>query len=195
MSPTGPPRWAAVLALAALLPLAGCGKSPPAQETEPVRIGTDSEIGNYKAILRKDPNNLQALIGIGNLYFQTNQDRLAIESFGKALAIDPSNSNVRTDMAVCLRRTGDFDRAVEELTKAISANPRHHQARYNLGVILVQDKKDLEGGIRAWEGLLENVPDYPYRDHLKQEIARLRALPREKGDAASRGDEGAKARP
>jgi tetratricopeptide (TPR) repeat protein len=72
----------------------------------------------------------------------------------------------------------EFRRAVEELKKAIAANPRHHQSRYNLGVILVQDKKDLEGGIRAWEGLLENVPDYPYRDQLKAEIERL-APPRQ----------------
>lgn len=186
MNRTGARALLAALALAALLPFAGCGKTaPPPPEAEPVRLGTDSEIENYRAILRKEPNNLQALIGIGNIYYQTNQDLKAIESFGKALALDPSNSNARTDMAVCLRRTGNFDRAIEELEKAISANPRHYQSRYNLGVILVQDKKDLEGGIKAWEGLLENVPDYPYRDHLKSEIARLRAVPRPKGGAVS----------
>ncbi len=174
----------ATLALAAFLPSAGCGKSaPPSPEAETVRLDTDSEFENYRAILRKEPNNLQALIGIGNLYYQTNQERKAIESFEKALAQDPSNSNVRTDMAVCLRRTGNFDRAIGELTKAIAANPRHHHARYNLGVILVQDKKDLDGGIKAWEGLLENVPDYPYRDQLKSEIARLRATPKAKPEA------------
>lgn len=180
------PRRLAALAFAALLLPAGCGKSPsPPPDAEPVRIGADAEIASHKAALRKDPNNLQALIGLGNVYYQTNRDREAIESFGKALALDPSNSNVRTDMAVCLRRTGDFDRAVEELKKAIAANPRHHQARYNLGVILAQDRKDLEGGIRAWEGLLEYVPDYPYRDQLKAEIERLRAAAASRDAAVS----------
>ncbi len=179
-------RRLAALAFAALLLPAGCGKGPsPPPDAEPVRVGADEEIASHKAVLRKDPNNLQALIGIGIVYYQTNRDRDAIESFEKVLALDPSNSNVRTDMAVCLRRTGNFDRAVEELKKAIAANPRHHQSRYNLGVILVQDKKDLEGGIRAWEGLLENVPDYPYRDQLKAEIERLRAAAANKGDAVS----------
>jgi len=196
MNRTGPRLLLAALAFAALLPSAGCGKSPaPPPEAEALRIGTDSEIENYKAILRKEPNNLQALVGIGNIYYQTNRDREAISSFEKALALDPSNSNVRTDMAVCLRRTGNFDRAIVELEKAVAANPLHHQSRYNLGVILLQDKKDLEGGIKAWEGLLENVPDYPYRDQLKSEIARLRAVPRPKGEAASPGDEGGGRRP
>jgi hypothetical protein len=34
---------------------------------------------------------------------------------------------------------------------------------------------DVEGGIKAWEALLENVPDYPDRENLKSEIARLRS--------------------
>jgi tetratricopeptide (TPR) repeat protein len=171
--------WICILAVAAAVPVAGCKKSPPPSppEGEPARLVTPQDIEAYKEILRKDPNNLQALIGIGNLYYDAGQDRKAIESYQKALALDPSNSNVRTDMAVCYRRAGDFDRAIEELKKAISANPRHYQSRYNLGVILLQDKNDLEGGIRAWEGLLENIPDYPYRDQLKAEIARLRANP------------------
>ena len=170
-------RWCAVvLALGAFLVLIRCGKTPtPPVEERPVSIGTDAEIDNYKAILQKEPNNLQALIGLGNLYYQTNQDSKAIESFEKALARDPSNPNVRTDMAVCLRRTGKHDLAIDELKKAISSNPRHPQSRYNLGAILIQDKKDIAGGIRAWEGILENIPEYPYRDQLQQEILRLRS--------------------
>jgi len=89
--------------------------------------------------------------------------------------LEPTNANVRTDMAVCYRRSGNPAQAVEELKRAISTSPRHAQSRYNLGVILIQDMHDTEGGIKAWEALLENVPDYPYRDSLKAEIARMRS--------------------
>jgi tetratricopeptide (TPR) repeat protein len=165
--------------LAALIAPSGCKKKQQQQaggEGEPIRLNALAEIENYKEILRKDPNNLQALIGIGNLYFDTKQDLLAIGNYQKALALDPSNVNVRTDMAVCYRKTGNPDRAVEELKKAISTNPRHAQSRYNLGVILIHDKNDLEGGVKAWEALLENVPDYPYRDQLRAEITRMRSM-------------------
>lgn len=169
---------AAGAVLLALLAAGGCRKkeTPPAGEAEPINLNALNEIANYKEILRKDPNNLQAIINVGNLYFDTRQDLLAIEHYKKALAIDPGNVNVRTDLALCYRRTGKPDKAVEELKKAISMNPRHAQSRYNLGVILIHDKNDPAGGIKAWEGLLENVPDYPYRDNLKAEIARLRAM-------------------
>jgi tetratricopeptide (TPR) repeat protein len=172
-------RLALPLALAAALSLSGCKKKQPpptpAGGGEPIRLNAAADIANYKEILRKDPNNLQALIGIGNLYFDTGQDLLAIENYRKALAIDPANANVRTDMAVCYRRSGKPETAVEELKKAISTDPRHAQSRYNLGVILMQDMHDVAGGIKAWEALLENVPDYPYRDNLKAEIARMRS--------------------
>jgi len=163
----------------ALLVPSGCKKKQresPAGEGEPIRLNALAEIESYKEILRKDPNNLQALIGIGNLYFDTKQDLPAIENYRKALALDPSNADVRTDMAVCYRRTGNPDQAIGELKKAISTNPRHAQSRYNLGVILIHDKNDVEGGIKAWEGLLENVPDYPYRDGMRAEIAKMRSM-------------------
>lgn len=174
-------RWTAALAGALALLLlfpAGCRKKepPPAGEGEAIDLNALSQIETYKKILKNDPNNLQALINIGNLYFDTRQDFLAIEHYRKALDLDPRNVNVRTDMAVCFRRTGNTDRAVEELKKAISMDPRHAQSRYNLGIILIHDKNDVESGIRAWEALLENVPNYPYRDSLKSEIAQMRAM-------------------
>jgi tetratricopeptide (TPR) repeat protein len=78
-------------------------------------------------------------------------------------------------MAICYRRSGNPGQAVEELKKAISISPRHAQSRRNLGIILIHDMHDVEGGIKAWEALLENVPDYPDRENLKSEIARLRS--------------------
>jgi tetratricopeptide (TPR) repeat protein len=169
---------AGVLLLLLLLTAGGCRKKEPPRGGggDAIPLNALNEIENYKEILRKDPNNLQALIGIGNLYFDTRQDQLAIDHYQRALALDPRNVNVRTDMAVCYRRKGDPDKAIEELKKVISIDPRHSQSRYNLGVILIHDKKDIEGGVQAWEALLENIPDYPYRESLKAEITKMRGM-------------------
>src|SRR5512134_481252 len=113
------PAWKAAVAVALaifLLAPSGCRRKepPPAGEGETINLNALSQIENYKEILKRDPSNLQALINIGNLYFDTRQDLLAIEHYRKALDLDPRNVNVRTDMAVCIRRTGNPDRAVEE---------------------------------------------------------------------------------
>jgi tetratricopeptide (TPR) repeat protein len=166
------------LLLPVLFALPACRKTeppPPPQGGDAVRLSDLSEIESYKEILKKDPNNLQALINIGNRYYDSGQDRQAVDAYKRALAIDPANVNVRVDMSISFRRLGDPDGAVEELKKAISMNPRHAQARYNLGVILINDKKDVAGGIKAWEGLLENIPDFPDRERLKADIDRLRS--------------------
>jgi cytochrome c-type biogenesis protein CcmH/NrfG len=166
------------LLAAVSLAFVACKQKPspaPSGGLEQIPANTLGEIENYKEILRKDPGNLQVLISLGNLYYDTNQGLLAIGAYTKALAIDPSNANVRTDMAICYRRTGNSDRAIDELKKAIAADPHHAQSRYNLGVILIHDKKDVEGGIQAWEGLLQNIPDYPYRDAVRAEIDRMRS--------------------
>jgi tetratricopeptide (TPR) repeat protein len=172
------PRWKLLVAGAMLalwiLP-AGCRKQEAPRGGEPANLDALAEIENFKDILKKDPNNLQAQIGIGNRYFDTQQDLKAIEHYRKALELDPRNVDVRTDMAICYRRKGDADRAIEELKKVISIDPHHPQSRYNLGVILIYDKKDLEGGVRAWEELLANVPNYQYKDSLQAEITRMRA--------------------
>lgn len=172
---------AAGLLAAFLFGPAGCRRQeplPPPQggDAERININALGQIDNYKEILRRDPNNLQALINIANLYYDTRQDLLAIEHYRKALALDPRNVDMRTDMAICYRRSGSPDRAIEELKKAISINPKHAQARYNLGVILIHDKNDIEAGVKAWEALLEAVPDYPYRDNLRAEIQRMRGM-------------------
>lgn len=166
------------LLLGLLFAAAGCkGKqSQQGAGGEPINLNALGEIENYKEILRKDPNNLRANVNIGNLYFDARQDLLAIEHYRKALVLDPRNANVRTDMAVAYRRSGNPDQAVEELKKVISMDPKHAQARYNLGVILIHDKNDVEGGVRVWEALLENVPTYPYRDSLRAEITKMRTM-------------------
>ncbi len=139
MRRSGQIAWLAfLLALGAVLSFPGARRRTraPWWARGAVPLNAAADIENYKETLRKDPNNLQALIGIGNLYFDTNRDLLAIENYRKALAMDPTNANVRTDMAICYRRSGNPVRAVEELKRAISTTPRHAQSRCYLGVIL-----------------------------------------------------------
>lgn len=143
---------------------------------EPPRVVSGEDIARYEDILKKDPNNLNALISLGNLYFDSNQHQKAINMYGQALKIDPKNADVRTDMAVMYRNMKDFDRAVKELKEAAAHDPKHANSRFNLGVVLLHDKNDLKGAIAAWEDLLKVEPASERSDTIRQQLQQLRAM-------------------
>jgi tetratricopeptide (TPR) repeat protein len=92
---------------------------------------------------------------LGNLYFDSGQPKEAIEAYSQYLAIKPENPDVRTDMGIMYRSLGDFDQAVKEFEKAAKSDPKHANSRYNIGIVLLHDKGDVKGAIKAWEGYLK----------------------------------------
>jgi len=135
--------------------------------------GRSGELAALKKVVQNDPSNVNAYVMMGNIYFDTNRNAEAVDAYRKALEIGPENADVRTDMGVCLRRLGKPDEAVKEFKKAIQGNPRHYQSRYNLGVTLLHDKKDLAGAVSAWEELVKEIPSFPGREKVVQQLKTL----------------------
>jgi len=142
-------------------------------------VNHEEDIRLAKSILVKDPGNLEALITLGNAYFDTDRYQEAIGEYSKALAIDPKNPDVRTDMGIMYRKLKQFDKAIEAFRQAARDQPLHVNSRFNLGVALKYDKNDLPGAIQAWEeflkfeGLLDPDDDRPIM--VKQEIESMKA--------------------
>jgi cytochrome c-type biogenesis protein CcmH/NrfG len=118
-------------------------------------VDHEEDIRIAKSILEKNPRDLQALITLGNAYFDTDRYQEAIDAYSKALTIDPKNPDVRTDMGIMYRKLGQFDKAIGAFRQVASENPLHVNSRFNLGVVLKYDKKDYPGAIQAWEEFLK----------------------------------------
>jgi len=141
-----------------------------------ITVDYEEEIRLSKSILEKDPNNVQALINLGNVYFDTERYQEAIDAYSKALAINPKNPDVRTDMGIMYRKLGQFDKAVEAFRQAAQYDPRHLNSRFNLGIVLENDKKDFQAAIQAWEDFLKVVsPDDERVTMVRQEIQAMKA--------------------
>jgi cytochrome c-type biogenesis protein CcmH/NrfG len=125
---------------------------------------------------KEDPGNLKGLIALGNQYFDANEPQKAIDMYGQALRIDPVNADVRTDMAIMYRALKDYDRAVKELREAASYDPKHANSRFNLGIVMLHDKKDYKGAIAAWEDFLRVEPTGERADTIRQRLGQLRAM-------------------
>ncbi len=65
---------------------------------------------------------------------------------------------VITDLGVMYRRNKQPEKAIKAFEKAISLDPSFETARFNKGVVLLHDLNDVQGGIQAWEELVEQNP-------------------------------------
>lgn len=158
------------------------GPQPSPQAGEPAEpqgldpLEAAAKIKALKDILEKDPKNLSAWVELGNLYFDTNQPKEAIEAYQRYLALKPDNADVRTDMGIMYRKLGQFDRAIEEFKKAAQSDPKHLNSRYNIGIVLLHDKQDIKAAIQAWEDYVKVDPNSERAQRLKAQMEKMRAM-------------------
>lgn len=178
-----------VLAAVLLIAVYGCDKEESKPITAPAGTGgstlmeKDKEIELLRSMLKEDPDNLGALIRLGNNLMDTEKYKEAVEAYSKALEMDPQNVDVRVDMGICYRRAGMPDRAAEEFRKAIELYPRHSYAHMNLGVVLAYDLGKPKEAIEEFEKFIELDPADRNAPAIKQEIERL------KGEAQGEGSQ------
>jgi tetratricopeptide (TPR) repeat protein len=146
----------------------------PQQELDLTAVNL--RINALKDIVKKDPKNLSALEELGNLYFDIGQPKESIEAYTQYLALKPENANVRTDMGIMYRTMGEFDRAIEEFKKAAQSDPKHVNSRYNIGIVLLHDKNDLKGAIKAWEEYLKVDPNSERANRLRAQLDRMKQM-------------------
>jgi cytochrome c-type biogenesis protein CcmH/NrfG len=135
-------------------------RMPQAQSPQPQAVdpGKSSMIAALEKETQANPANEEAWIELGNSYFDTGQNEKSIQAYRKALEINPNNANVWTDLGVMYRRSGNPQEAINSFDKAIEVDPKHEVSRMNKGIVLLHDMNDMEGAIKAWEGLLEVNP-------------------------------------
>jgi len=124
-----------------------------------------------------NPKNLDALIQLGNLYYDQGQHLQAVEWYGKALDIDPRNPNVRTDRGTSYWNLNRPDEAIAEFRKSLDVDPGHAQTLYNLGLVYLQGKNNIVEAKKAWQKLLAANPNYPNRADIERQLASMAAPP------------------
>ena len=154
----------------------GSPASQPVAQAPQGKVNAAQEIAQLEELLKRDPQNLQALIALGNAYFDANQSRKAIDAYTKALAIDPKNADVRTDMAIMYRNLKDYDRAIQEFRQAAKDNPGHVNSKFNIAIVMQYDKKDIPGAIAAWEEFLKIEPTGDRANMARSQLEQLKGL-------------------
>ncbi|MCG6908875.1 MAG: tetratricopeptide repeat protein [Deltaproteobacteria bacterium] len=118
----------------------------------------DGMLAALEKEVKRNPQNADAWVQLGHLYFDRDEYKKAIFAYEKSLELAPDNTNVLTDLGIMYRRSGNPRKAVELFDRVIAIDPQEQNARFNKGVVLLHDLKDKAGAIAAWEGLLEINP-------------------------------------
>lgn len=149
-------------------PQAQSGPNPSAENAGRI-LALEKELSSH-------PDNIEALIQLGHLYFDTHQFKKAIGVYERSLAIDPENADVLTDLGVMYRRDGQPQKAIEQFDRAIAVDPRHEISRFNRGIVLMHDLNDTEGALKSWEGLVQMNPmaQAPNGMLIREMVAKLR---------------------
>lgn len=135
-----------------------------------------SRIERYEASVKVSPDNFNLLVQLGNSYYQLGQAYAdsgdqeasaasfasAVEPYGRALAINSQDVNVRVDRAVAAFRSGSLDIAEQEFREAIKIDPTHPKAFFNYGVFLHIGRNQPRQAAEQWQRVIElNPPDDP----------------------------------
>jgi cytochrome c-type biogenesis protein CcmH/NrfG len=130
----------------------------------------------YAHVLQLDPDNLDALHGVGNIDFDQRKFDEAIAAYEHYLSRKPDDPDVRTDLGTMLLSSGSADQAVLQYRKVLETHPDFFEANFNLGIAYGQ-MNQLDTARAAFEKAQALAPDDEARNRVKQMLAEVSGGP------------------
>lgn len=134
----------------------------------------DSAIEVLNRARKLKPDAVEPIVMLGNAYFDMDKFEDAEKSYEQALAKNPKDISVRTDLGLTfvLRPTPNYDRAIQEFNKSLGLDPKHLQTLQNLTVAYT--KKGDAVNAKATLAKVEKLdPTNTALARLKEEVAKI----------------------
>jgi tetratricopeptide (TPR) repeat protein len=119
----------------------------------------DAKVTALKSVAEKEPKNAKPRIELGNLFFDAERYDDAIAWYEQAVALQPNDENLSTDLGVCYYYTNQPDKALVRFDASLKINPKHVKTLLNLGIVRAFGKQDLAGATKAWEQVIALDPN------------------------------------
>ncbi len=126
----------------------------------------------YGHVLKQDPDNLEALRGIGDIDYDKQHYDEAIAAYEHYLKKKPDDPEVRTDLGTMYLYTGNADQAIVQYKKAAATKPGFFQAYYNMGIAYAQENKTAEAAATLKQAMTL-APDDTAKKQVTELIAKL----------------------
>jgi Tfp pilus assembly protein PilF len=117
-----------------------------------------------------NPKNVDAVVQLGNTYFDAEQWDNAIIWYKKAVELDPKNADASTDLGVSLYYSNRPDEALAQFERSLKISPTHTKTLLNKGIVLAFGKQDLRGAQAEWEKVVSLAPNSPEGQAAKRAL-------------------------
>lgn len=112
--------------------------------------------------LKQNPEDVDAMIALGNQYYDAGFYTDAITWYGKVIEKQPNNTDVRTDLGTAYFYSGQNDKAKEQWGIVFQQDPNKLQAHMNLGVLYSsQTPPDNDAAAKEWRTVIQLAPGSP----------------------------------
>lgn len=126
----------------------------------------------YTRVLERDPKDLDALRALGNIAFDQERPKEALELYTRYLEQRPEDLEVRTDLGTMHLAAGNTNEAVRTYESVLQQDPRFFQAQFNLA-IAYRGAGQNEAAISALRRAVEIAPDETSRQQVQLLLGRL----------------------
>ncbi len=181
----------AIAVFAAIVVIVFSTRNTPGTASLPPEFKQLLSAGQVQALdslttLQSNPQDVEALLSMANYYYSlTEQARLSedpsgqlrwaqpgIRYYQRYLAASKGDSEARADYSTLLFYAGQTDRAIQEIAKVLEADPNHVNGNYNLGIILLNGRRDLKAAREQFTKVVELTKNDPDQ-HAIQKQAEL----------------------
>jgi tetratricopeptide (TPR) repeat protein len=138
----------------------------------------------YAHVLKLQPDNLDALRGIGDIDYDHQKYDQAIAAYEHFLKLKPDDPEVRTDLGTMYLYTGNADQAIVQYRKVATAKPDFFQAYYNMGIAYAQENRQSDA-TSSLNTALKLAPDDNTKSQVRELLAKLSGAPAPAGGATA----------
>lgn len=153
-------------------PMGGGGMGQPGGQSGAPMV---DRINALKRRLQSDPRDLGAAIELANLYYDVGMHQQAIGFYEQAVAIQPNDPNLLTDLGSSYQATRQYEKALELFARARQVDPSHWQSLYNQAVVLGFNLGRFDDAEAALKKLEQSHPGLPQAGQLRRALEGARA--------------------
>ena len=164
----------------------GGGTAAPTQAAQAAPQGAPSGMGGggqaggppsfeeMRARLQKDPNDVPALVALGDFLLQQQAVPEAISHYERALAGDPGNAQIMGRVAVAYRAGHQPQKALEMAMKVLDSDRNDAQAAALVFDVALHGAGDLDAAARALAEFQRRAPGAPVAGQMQADLEAAR---------------------